>query len=64
MLIEELNRNRLLYSGTTDPPERRKYKAILSEIVLPQIDEMLCEIKENYGEALFKDYETLIKENT
>lgn len=64
MLIEELNRNRLLYSGTTDPLERRKYKAILSEIVLPQIDEMLCEIKENYGEALFKDYETLIKENT
>ncbi|MBE5870979.1 MAG: hypothetical protein E7294_06955 [Lachnospiraceae bacterium] len=64
LLIEEYNRIRNLYSSTKDTLEKTKYKKILIDIIAPQMDEMLCAIRENYGEDVFLDYERLIKENT
>ena len=37
---------------------------MLKEFVIPKLDEMLTEIKENYGEETYKQYEQLLKENT
>ena len=42
----------------------KKYKNILLDVIAPKMDEMLCAIRENYGEEIFMDYEKLIKENT
>ena len=64
LLIEEYNRIRNLYSSAKDTLEKAKYKKILIDIIAPQMDEMLCAIRENYGEDVFMDYERLIKENT
>lgn len=64
LLISEYNRIRNLYHSTEDTLEKAKYKNILVTVVVPKMDEMLSTIKELYGEAVFNDYETLIKENT
>lgn len=64
LLIEEYNRIRNLYSSTKDTLEKAKYKNILLDVIAPKMDEMLCAIRENYGEEIFMDYEKLIKENT
>ena len=61
LLIEEYNRIRNLYSSTKDTLEKAKYRKILIDIIAPQMDEMLCTIRENYGEDVFMDYERLIK---
>ena len=55
---------RNLYSSTKDTLEKAKYKNILLDVIAPKMDEMLCAIRENYGEEIFMDYEKLIKENT
>lgn len=64
LMTEEYNRIKNLYFSTKDPLEKAKYQNLLKNIILPKMDEMLFSIKELYGEEVFKDYETLIKENT
>lgn len=64
LLIEEYNRVKNLYLSTVDTLEKNKYKNILLTIIAPKIDEMLSVIREEYGEDIFNDYESLIKENT
>lgn len=50
---------RNLYSSTKDTLEKAKYKNILLDVIAPKMDEMLCAIRENYGEEIFMDYEIL-----
>ena len=64
LMIEEFNRVKALFFQTEDALEKAKYQNLLQNIILPKMDEMLATIKELYGEEVFKDYETLIKENT
>ena len=64
LLVSEYNRIIDLYHEADNPLEKAKYKNLLVQVVIPKIDEMLSVIKELYGEDAFKDYETLIKENT
>ena len=64
LMIEEFNRVKTLFFQTEDALEKAKYQNLLQNIILPKMDEMLATIKELYGEEVFKDYETLIKENT
>ncbi|MCR5746107.1 MAG: hypothetical protein K6G03_00180 [Lachnospiraceae bacterium] len=64
LLIEEYNRIKGLYLNTEAKLEKTKYKYLLTSVVIPKLDEMLSVIRESYGEEVFKDYESLIKENT
>ena len=64
LMTEEYKRIKNLYFSTEDPLEKAKYQNLLKNVVLPKMDEMLFSIKELYGEEVFRDYETLIKENT
>lgn len=63
-MVTEYNRIKNLFLSSEDSLEKAKYKNILQNIVLPKMDEMLTTIRELYGENVFNDYETLIKENT
>lgn len=63
-MLSEYNRCKNLYLSVDNPLEKAKYKNILCKVVIPKIDEMLDVIRELYGEEVFNDYETLIKENT
>ena len=64
LMVTEYNRIKNLFLSSEDSLEKAKYKNILQNIVLPKMDEMLTTIRELYGEDVFNDYETLIKENT
>jgi hypothetical protein len=64
LMISEYNRLSILYSNASDNIEKEKYKKIITQVVIPKIDEMLYFIKENYGEKVFIQYEELLKENT
>ena len=64
LLISEYNRIRDLYHSTEDWLEKNKYKTLLQTIIVPKMDEMLSSIKEISGEETYKNYESLIKENT
>lgn len=63
LLISEYNRLKCLYDNCTNDLEKKKYKSLLTDTVIPQMDEMLCCIKDNYGEEVYLQYEQLIKEN-
>ncbi|MCQ2499800.1 MAG: hypothetical protein MJ117_00465 [Lachnospiraceae bacterium] len=64
LLIREYNRTKNLYLAVTEPMEKAKYKTIIQTVIAPKLDEMLMVIKEEYGDELFREYESLIKENT
>lgn len=64
LLIGEFNRVNSLYNSQTDNIEKNKYRHIITSVILPAINEMLTCIKENYGEAIYHQYEEFIKENT
>lgn len=63
LLIGEYNRIIALLNSTDNALMKKKYEYIIYELILPNIDEMLFCIKENYGEKTFKEYEQLLKEN-
>ena len=63
LLISEYNRIYDLYTKVADPLEKKKYKKIVTDVVIPKISEMLSSIRENYGEEVFHDYENFLKEN-
>lgn len=64
LLIQEYNRMLSLTNACTDTIEKNKYKELLKDIVLPNLDEILCCIKDTYGEQVFQSYTEYIKENT
>ena len=64
LLISEYNRMMNLYQNTDSRFEKKKYKKLITEVVVPNMDEMLSCIRETYGEDVFRQYEQLIKENT
>lgn len=64
LLISEYNRMMNLYQDTDSRFEKKKYKKLITEVVVPNMDEMLSCIRETYGEEVFRQYEQLIKENT
>lgn len=64
LMISEFNRIRVLYQKTKDEHEKEKFKKLLTSVIIPKMDEMLFCIKRDYGDEVFSQYETLIKENT
>ena len=64
MIISEFNRMKNLYQTADSEIEKLKYKTLITNIIIPKLDEMLTCIKNTYGEAMFRDYENLIKEYT
>ena len=64
LLISEFNRLRNLYAASTSTLEKLKYKKIITTIVLPKLSETLEQIKTNYGEEVYKQFERMIQENT
>ncbi|MBR2408380.1 MAG: hypothetical protein IKB07_05430 [Lachnospiraceae bacterium] len=64
LLISEYNRMMNLYQDTDSKLEKKKYKKLITEVIVPHMDEMLTCIRETYGEEVFHQYEQLIKENT
>lgn len=41
-----------------------KYKTLITDIIIPKLDEMLTCIRTTYGDDMFSDYEKLLKEYT
>lgn len=64
LLISEFNRLRNLYATTTITLEKTKYKKIITTIVLPKLSETLEQIKINYGNEVYEQFERMIQENT
>lgn len=63
LLISEFNRMNALYGSASNENEKEKYKQIITNIVLPKIDEMLYCLREHYGDDVFYQYEAFLKEN-
>lgn len=63
LVVNEYNRLMNLYSKTKEPLEKAKYQNIITQVVLPSMDEMLTCIKEQYGQKTYDVLESLIKEN-
>ena len=64
LLIGELNRMRNLYQKVANKAEKQKYKALIQELILPKMNEILYCLKTEYGEDVYHDFEDMIKENT
>ena len=64
LMISEYNRLKNLYSNVNNDIEKKKYKKLITKIILPKIDEMLYCIQKDYGQEVFEQYETMIKEYT
>ena len=64
LLISEFNRMKNLYKSADSELEKMKYKTLITDIIIPKLDEMLTCIKATYGEDMFSDYEKLLKEYT
>lgn len=60
-VLSEIKRVKALYLICTNDIEKEKYKHLFLEILVPKLDEMLLSIKENYGESMFSDYESLVR---
>ena len=63
LLVNEYNRLLTLYENTEDALEKAKHKNIITQVVLPSMDEVLTCIKEQYGQETYEILESLIKEN-
>lgn len=63
LLFGEYNRLNALYKQVTTQYEKKKYRYLITKVVLPKMNEMLITLKELYGEDAYKQYENLIKEN-
>lgn len=61
LLADEYQRMKRLYDQATDTYEKEKYKALISSIVVPKLNEMLTCLNEKYGEKCFDEYESLLK---
>lgn len=73
LMLNEYNRMYSLYQNAAAANqsdtegknlEKEKYRHIVQELLLPQINEMLQIIKQDYGEEAYKIYYTILKENT
>ena len=64
LLIGELNRMRNLYQKVANKAEKQKYKALIQELILPKMNEILYCLKTEYGEDVYHDFEDMIRENT
>lgn len=72
LMLNEYNRMYSLYQSAAAIQldtesrnlEREKYKHIVQKLLLPQINEMLQTIKQDYGEEAYNIYYTILKENT
>lgn len=62
LLASEFKRLKLLHDSASSELEKRKYKVLITETVLPCLDEVLTCLKEVYGEEVFRAYESVIKE--
>ena len=62
LLISEFKRLRKLHEGAKLPAEKEKYRVIISDVILPKLNEMLMCIQKDYGEKVFEEYETLLQE--
>lgn len=63
LLISEYNRMYDLFQNASKPAEKKKYQQLISQVILPKLDEILQCIREQYGESVFETYENIIKEN-
>lgn len=64
LLISEFNRMKNLYKNADSKLEKMKYKTLITDIIIPKLDEMLTCIRTTYGDDMFSDYEKLLKEYT
>lgn len=51
----------LLYKETENELQKKRYKAIASDVVLPAMEEMLQCIEEQYGNVAVKSLEEIIR---
>ena len=61
-MISEVNRLKALYKKTENIQQKKKYIAILKEIILPTFDEILHCIEETDGTKVKNDFEQIIRE--
>ncbi|WP_167956563.1 hypothetical protein [Anaerosporobacter faecicola] len=63
LITTEYNRLMNLFNNSKTIQEKEKYKKIITEVVLPSMDEMLTCIKEQYGQDTYEAFENMIKEH-
>ena len=64
LIISEYNRMKRLYRSAESELEKQKYLQLLTTCIIPQMNDMLQCLRDDYGETVFYEYEQLIKENT
>ena len=64
LMVHEVSRLQKLYKASQHEIERQRYKAMVTDIIAPCIDEMLHTVEENYGEKALKAFEKTIAEVT
>ena len=64
LMVHEVSRLQKLYKTSQHEIEKQRYKAMVTDIIAPCIDEMLHAIEENYGEKVLSAFEKTISEVT
>lgn len=60
-LAAEYNRMAVLYKTSKNDLERNKYKQLITDIVVPKLEEMLAQLKDVYGDDVYNDYTKVVK---
>lgn len=60
LLVAEYTRLSDLYNKAVDPLEKSKNKKIFEQIIMPKLGETLKNLKENYGDEVYHEYEQMI----
>lgn len=59
-MASEYNRVAELYLETTDPTEKQKHKMVITDVIVPKLEEMLFQIRKTYGDKTYEDYNELV----
>lgn len=61
LMANEYKRIANLYQTVNNEAEKKKFELFIKDIIIPKLEELLFEIKEIYGEKVYKDYEEVLK---
>lgn len=64
LMVHEVSRLQKLYKTSQHEIEKQRYKAMVTDIIAPCIDEMLQAIEKKYGEKVLSAFEKTISEVT
>ena len=60
-LAAEYKRMADIYKNSNHPLERKKYKKMIRDVIVPKLEEMLIQLKDTYGDDVYNDYSKMVK---